>query len=281
MARLTEAARRWRVALDRPYPDVHPGDLVYGCALADGTPAVIKTEPDRGPEDEFLTGIDALVLYGGEGMARVLEFDRDERVVLMERISPGEPLWRTPISEALDAIASVMAKLRRPPADGHRFPSVRAYHRAWTDHVQRYGGAGPIDADLFDIGERSFLELCGSQSDTVVLHRDLHYGNVLSSDRQGWLAIDPKGVVGEPCYEVGPLFWNRLDELDAPASPLRAMRWRVEAFAERTGFDRERVRGWALAQAVLSEIWSADDPEKQVQVDMRAARLLHEIGALG
>jgi hypothetical protein len=58
------------------------------------------------------------------------------------------------------------------------------------------------------------------------------------------------------------------------------MRRRIEALAELTGFERERIRRWGLAQAVLSEIWSADDPTKAAHVDMRAARLLHDVGPL-
>jgi streptomycin 6-kinase len=280
IARLTRAAERWAITLGEPYADIYPGNLVYDCTLADGTPAVIKTEPERPDEDEFLTGIDALLLYAGRGMARVLEIDRAERIVVMERVVPGEPLWQEPIDRALEAVASVMAKLRASPPD-ESFPDVRAYHRAWPNHVHLYGGPGPIDADLFEMGERLFLELCDSSADPVVLHGDLHYGNVLSSERDGWLAIDPKGVSGEPCYEVGDLFHNRVDELFETSDPVAAMRRRVDALADLTGFDRERIRLWALSQAVVSEIWTADDPRSAADVDMRAARLLHRIGALG
>lgn len=131
------------------------------------------------------------------------------------------------------------------------------------------------------MGERLFLELCETSGAPVVLHGDLHYGNVLRSDRAGWLAIDPKGVTGEPCYEVGDLFRNRIDELYESADPVRAMRWRVEALADLTGFDRERVRLWSLAQAVLSAVWTADNPRRAGDADLRGARLLHQVGALG
>ena len=278
---LTRAVQKWGITLGEPYVDVYPGNLVYRCTLPDGIPAVIKTEPDRGTEDEFLTGLDALVLYGGRGMVRVLEVAREDRIVLMERVVPGETLWDAPIDRALGAVASVMSKLRGAPPKQNSFPDVRAYHRAWPNHVRLYRGPGPIDADLFDIGERLFIELCDSAAEPVVLHGDLHYGNVLSSDREEWLAIDPKGVIGEPCYEVGDLFRNRVDELYGSADAIRAMRRRVEAVAHVTGFDPERIRAWALAQAVLSEIWTADDPARAHDVDMRAARLLHEIGVLG
>jgi streptomycin 6-kinase len=260
---------------------VHPGNLVYHCTLQDGSPAVIKTEPDRGAEDEFITGVDALVLYAGRGMVRVLRVAHAERIVLMELVVPGEPLWSAPIDRALHGVASVMAKLRKAPPDHRSFPNVRAYQRAWPNHVRHYGGPGPIDADLFEIGEQLFTELCDSSAAAVVLHGDLHYGNVLSSDREGWVAIDPKGVTGEPCYEVGDILRNRVDELYEMSSPAQAMRRRVEALADLTGFDRERIRLWALAQAVLSEVWTADDPARGADVDLRAARLLHQVGRLG
>jgi streptomycin 6-kinase len=277
---LQQVAEEWAIALGEPYTGVYPGNLVYRCTLADGTPAVIKTEPDRSDDDEFLSGVDALLLYGGKGVARVLRFDRERRVLLMERVVPGVSLWGETIERALEAAAFVMSKLRTPPPDHHAFPSVRVYHRAWPSHVQLHGGAGPIDADLFDIGERSFLELCDSSAESVVLHGDLHYGNVLSSERDGWLAIDPKGLIGEACYEVGDLLRNRVDELFESADAAGAMRRRIELLADLTGFDPERVRLWGLAQAVLSEIWSTEE-RRASRVDMRAARLLHDVGPLG
>ena len=279
-SRVTRAVDRWALTLGEPYPDVYPGNFVCRCILANGIQAVIKTEPEHGEDDEFLGGVEAMVLYGGRGMVRVLELARDERIVLMERVVPGETAWREPIDRALDAVASVMRNLRMAPPPGHSFPDVRAYHRAWPRNVRLYGGPGPIDADLFEIGEKLFLELCDSSTAPVVLHGDLHYGNVLRSERESWLAIDPKGVIGEPCYEVGDVFRNRVDELYGASDPVRAMRRRVEALADLTGFDRERVRLWALAQAVLSEVWKADNTSRAADVDLRAARLLHQIGPI-
>ncbi len=220
---VARAVERWGITLGEPYAGAHPGNLVYRCTLPDGTHAVVKAEPERTGDDEFFSGLDALLLYAGRGMVRVLEVSREERTVLLERVEPGETLWGAPIDVALRAVAGVMTSLRAQPPHGHALPDVRGYHRAWPNHVRLYGGPGPIDPDLFEIGERLFLELCDTSAPHVVLHRDLHYGNVLRSDRQGWLAIDPKGMTGEPCYEVGALFRNRIDELYDSADPVRAM----------------------------------------------------------
>jgi streptomycin 6-kinase len=283
--RVNRAVESWSLTLGEPYPDVFPGNFVCRCSLPDGTRAVIKTEPDseRGHADEFVSGIDAMLLYDGHGMARVLKFARQDRVVLMENVEPGDTMWHEPIDQALEAVASVMRKLQKAPPPDHSLPDVRAYKRAWPTHVRLYFGPGPIDADLFQMGERLFVEMCDTSAAPVVLHGDLHFGNVLRSEREPWLAIDPKGVIGEPCYEVGDVFRNRVDELLEAPDPARAMRRRVEMVADLTGFDRERIRLWALAQAVLSAIWTADDPDpsRAANVDMRAARLLKQIGPIG
>ncbi len=71
-----------------------------------------------------------------------------------------------------------------------------------------------------------------------------------------WLAIDPKGVVGEREYEVGALLRNCL--LSSPL-PERILARRVSQLAEELGFERERVLGWGLAQAVLSAWWIIED----------------------
>jgi streptomycin 6-kinase len=278
--RLAFAVERWGLTMGEPYPDVYPGNFVCRCSLPDGTQAVIKTEPERG-DGEFLSGIDALLLYGGHGMVRVLELARAERVVLMELVVPGETTWREPIDRALEAVASVMSKLRMAPPPAYSFPDVRGYRRAWSGNIRLYGGPGPIDPDLFEEGERLFVELCDTSVAPVVLHGDLHFGNVLSSDRESWQAIDPKGLIGEPCYEVGDVLRNRVDELYEKSDPVGAMRRRIEVISDLTGFDRERIRLWALAQAVLSEIWTAEDPDGSANVDLRAARLLKQIGPIG
>ena len=48
----------------------------------------------------------------------------------------------------------------------------------------------------------------------TLIHADLHYENVMAADREPWLAIDPKPVSGDPHYELAPMLWNRVEELD-------------------------------------------------------------------
>jgi streptomycin 6-kinase len=92
-----------------------------------------------------------------------------------------------------------------------------------------------------------------------VLHGDLNYGNVLSSARDRWLAIDPKGVVGEQVFDTAILLHDPSDRILAQPSPSRFLARRVDVIVEVTGFDRRRVIDWGFAYAVLSGVWSAEE----------------------
>ncbi len=108
----------------------------------------------------------------------------------------------------------------------------------------------------------------------VLLHGDLHHDNILSADREPWLAIDPKGVVGEAEYEVGAFVRNRLF---AGPKPEMLLARRVDQFVDELGFDRERIVGWSLAQAVLSAWWSFEDSGHVWNEAIACAELLAEL----
>jgi len=95
----------------------------------------------------------------------------------------------------------------------------------------------------------AFLESAGpAQRERVLLHQDLHGGNVLLSER-GWLAIDAKPLVGEREFDVASLIRDR-----RPTTKT-AMARRLDYLVDRLSLDRERTRGWAIAHALA---WDGD-----------------------
>jgi streptomycin 6-kinase len=96
----------------------------------------------------------------------------------------------------------------------------------------------------------------------VLLHGDLHHENVLRSRREPWLAIDPKGVAGEPAYEAGALLRNPYPRLLEEPEPGRLASRRLDRLAGELKLDRSRLRDWAFAQAVLSAIWHLEDGDE-------------------
>lgn len=210
---------------------------------------------------ELLTEIEALRLYDGRGIAQLVAADPEQGALLLERLRPGTML-STLADDALatSIAAGVMRQLWRPVPPDHPFPSVAKWAAGLGRLRQRFGGGtGPLPPLMVERAEALFRDLIASMSGSVLLHGDLHHFNILAAERQPWLAIDPKGLVGEPEYEVGPLLCNPFPRLLTMPHVDCILARRVDQLAEELGFDRARLAGWAVAQAVLSAWWCIED----------------------
>lgn len=272
---LEEAAARWHLEVASPF-----GPLSYNyvspAVRVGGEAAVLKAGV---PCAELRNEISALRHYDGRSAVRLLEADPGRGLLLLERVAPGTPLEELDDDEEATRIAaSVMQRLWRPPPAGHEFPTVGGWLRGFERHRARCdGGPGPFPVGLFDRAEALAAELLASSAPPVVLHGDLHHWNILCGEREPWLAIDPKGVIGEPAYEAGALLRNpRPHYLQWPGID-RIMTRRVEILAETLGFDRGRIAGWGLAQAVLSACWSYDDHSGGWEPAIACAEILERV----
>ncbi|WP_421906365.1 aminoglycoside phosphotransferase family protein [Mameliella sp.] len=83
-----------------------------------------------------------------------------------------------------------------------------------------------------------------------LMHGDLNFDNIIQSDR-GWLAIDPKGIVADPCYEFAVAFRNPTDEPDRIATPERMLEL-ARLFALHTNLDEERILQFGFVHVAMS-----------------------------
>lgn len=253
-ATLERVRRHWGLRLGETFAYVGYA-YVIRAELPDGTPVVLKLAP---PDKEFVSEAAALRHYDGHGVCRLLDADDTVVALLLERLEPGETLATLEDDVAATEIAAnVMKRLFRPlPAD-HAFPTIERWGQAFQRVRERYGDSGgSFPPELFEPASRLYFDLCASQTGPVLLHGDLHHYNILSATREPWLAIDPKGLAGEPAYEIGPYLYNRLDAgPDIRALTLR----RIDQFAGILGLDRQRLIGWGFCQSVLSTLWTFED----------------------
>lgn len=229
-------------------------------------PAMLKLFLDA---DESRSGA-LMAWWAGEGAARV--FARDDAGMLMERASGAACLAHMSRSGQDDAACRILcataARLhtQRPISFSGAIPLA-----------QWFGELGPIAAQHGGLLVRCAAvadELLESMLDATVLHGDLHHGNVLDFEERGWLAIDPKGLIGDRGFDYVPMFINP-DVVDptrpVATDPGRFSR-RVEVVAAAAGLERTRLLQWILAGAGLSAAWFIGDG-KPAAVSLRIAEL--------
>ena len=91
--------------------------------------------------------------------------------------------------------------------------------------------------------------LASNRSHSVLLHGDLHHENIIKSDT-GWVTIDPRGIIGEPLFDVCAFIYNPIDELLKRDNVTRIIEQRIEAFVTRLGYSRQRIIDWLYVRTV-------------------------------
>ena len=214
--------------------------------LPDGGDAVFKV---NFPEPESEHEADALASWDGIGAARLFAQDAERRALLVERCVPGTSLWELEEEQANEIAAGVLAQLwqARPGGEFRRLYDEAA---RWADDLPKsWEAAGrPFERALVDEAV-GFLRAQPPPADPALLHQDLHGGNILRSER-GWLAIDPKPLVGERAFDVASLLRDRREELARDPAADARIRHRLEFFSDRLELEREQVRGWGIAHAL-------------------------------
>lgn len=253
---IADCRERWQLELDEPFEDARIG-FVTRATRADGTPVVLKVNK---PEPDGEHEASALRHWASNGAVRLLDDDAGRWALLLERLDPGERLWDLPDEAATNQIAATV--LRRlhaaaPPAADAPFRRLADAAAAWAAKLphdwERFGR--PFERRLLDEALDLLRDLPQTPLPSVVLHQDFHGGNILRDAERGWLAIDPKPLVGDPAFDAASLLRDRRGSLSIDPDPERRVRRRLDQLAELLDMDRERMRGWGIAHAVG---WAAE-----------------------
>jgi streptomycin 6-kinase len=238
---VAECAAEWDLRVAAPYTQGAAGYVVR-VDLSDGTPAVLKLiYPHREAEHEA----DALEVWNGDGAVRLLAYDAERRAMLLERCEPGTLLAHTDAQTALDVLIALLPRLWKS-VDGD-FRPLDEEAAWWVEELPaEWDRAGrPCSRDVIERVAQLAAELAGAQGAQVLLHQDLHTDNVLSAQREPWLVIDPKPLLGEREFAVAPIVRDYV-----LGHSHRDVRNRLDRLTGALALDRERARGWTIVQTV-------------------------------
>lgn len=220
------------------------------------TPAMLKVPRVLEERD----GGRLMVRWAGRGAAPVLLHD-DDAIVLERALGPRSlTRWvAAGTAEDDDRATAVLC-------------AVTGELHAVGDGVGQDDGV-PLERWFADLltgvaGHEGFLgraaalahALLDEQRDVVVLHGDIHHGNVLDFGDDAharWRAIDPKFLVGDRAFDYANIVCNPSHTI--ATTPGRLAR-QVSVICEAAGLDHERLLRWIVAWTGLSATWYQGDP---------------------
>ena len=233
---VADLLQRWSCVPDGPV--LHGAVGVVLPVRRDGLPAVIKVSfPHPGNVDQPF----AFAAWDGRGAVRLYDRDDARFAMLLERAGPGTLAEVADNDKAVGVLGELSRRLAVPAPAG--LPRLRDQVVGWESEIRaaEFLPRGTVDAAIAALRELDHPE--------TMVHGDLHDSNVLAGSREPWLAIDPKGIVGDPAYDAFTVIHS--PRLLLTSGHIRAL----DVFCEAAEIDRERARRWALVRAVRSVLW--------------------------
>lgn len=257
--RVARFVERWRLTPERVFAAGGQISMIVLVRTADDLPAVLKIGMvTRESAQEHA----ALAHWDGRGAVRLLDADPAEGALLLERLHADVSLRSLAEPKAMLEAAGVLQRLWVPPADGHPFSSVAEYTGELAEKLRERRGqewaaqARPLIDEALGVHEGLVAGSGAGSVESVLLHGDYHHGNVLAAERNPWLAIDPKPLVGERAFDLAWLVRDRLSTLAAQPGSRAAARRRLAKLASSLEVDEGRLRGWTLFRSVEAGVWA-------------------------
>ncbi|MFC7061710.1 aminoglycoside phosphotransferase family protein [Halobacillus seohaensis] len=249
---ITYCEKRWRLTMYQPYELSF--NYVAPAIFDDGSEAVVKIGL---PGGEHKDEIKALRSLNRKGIVKLIDDDPIKRVLILEKIQPGQMLAELEDDEKATRVAAELARNLVVPVPSHSsIPTTKEREnnlkQICMDHCN---GLGPISSQTLNQALQIFTYMNNSIQYPTLLHGDFHHYNVLQKGDGSWVAIDPKGIVGEIAYDLIQFLLNCLPV----HGKKETIRKRVKIFTELLNLDHERFLLWGYCHTVLATAWTVDE----------------------
>lgn len=261
---LKDIENLWQLQHMQPYATTFSSHIYL--AQYQGTPVTLKFIK---PESDEHHSPEILRYFGGKGAAKLLQ--SQENALLLEyldsELSLKELVEQGKDDEATHIIASVIKELH-----SERITPLPQNVRTLQRHLRSlFRKAETEPFSIYDRAAKLAQELLFSERDVCLLHGDIHHENILHSKR-GWLAIDPKGIIGERTYEVANTLCNP-DKMPNIVHNMERMQRQADVLASILELDKKRILAFAFVHSCISMCWSIED-NQDISYAMKCSELL-------
>jgi streptomycin 6-kinase len=251
---IEKLAIKWGLSGLSPVANCSYHYVMTGDRLPDHFPIILKLGIDK---EALKREYEVLKFYQGRGCCKVLDADFKNKAMLLERFIPGVSLknfFPRADRQAVMYAANVIKHLHSMQLEyAYSFSTVHD----WLQSLYKENEL--IPKEMLHKARELSDQLVKTKLNLVLLHGDLHHDNILSNGKDGYRAIDPKGVIGEAAYEVGAFIRNPMPELLAQPNPVQIIRQRLDLFSDFLNLNKRRLQDWSYVQAVLAACWAIED----------------------
>ncbi|SCZ08516.1 aminoglycoside phosphotransferase family protein [Alkaliphilus peptidifermentans] len=164
------------------------------------------------PCREVFTEYNTLREYNGKRFCNVFDSDIENGVILEECIKPGIRLRdEQSLEKRLNVFSNLFNGLHIEPEN----PSMYPTYIEWVSRITKYMSGRDDYKELYlymKKAENICLQISQSYNRKMLLHGDFHHDNILLNDDGEYKIIDPKGVVGDPIFDVPRYILNESEE---------------------------------------------------------------------
>jgi len=253
-ATVAHLCSKWGIELDPVIPDTVITLVLFGHSPELGQ-VVIKSSPLA---DEFRAEATALRLAAGDDVSRLYDADFEHSTMVVERIVPGTQLRDVPMSDedATRLAAELVRGFWRPVEDPTDLHPLRRWMRALFDWTPR---PELLASDLVEQAQELAATLLAGSTRTSLLHGDFQHHNLLQRASGEWTIIDPKGLYGDPGFDIAAWMYNP-SWVSERSDYLNLATRRIAICSHAWGIPEDELAAWAYVGAVLNTCsWATSD----------------------
>lgn len=271
---IAKSEAHFGIKAEAPFDNLSYNYIAHGVNRV-GKAIVLKVSFKK---DELAKEMRTLTAFAGRGAVQVIEWNDELGAAVLERAIPGTPLSATMDDRvATEIFCEVFGRLRSPfVGEKGDFQKMRRWFEAFARYRDRFGTKGPLPEHWVVRAEETLEDLLRTTTETVLIHGDLHHGNILRYGDGDWVVIDPKGIIGDIYFETIQYLLNYVDR-DGDCDTVLSRR--VEIMSERLGLDRSRIAQWGIARGVLEACWAIEgsaDWKEGIDISERFTKLLND-----
>ncbi len=192
--------------------DSYSVNCIFICRSREWGDAILKIGKSGA---ECFTEANCLREYNGGRFCKLLDADIENGIMLQECIKPGTRLRdEQSLEKRLRIFSELYRGLHIAPRKSEIYPTYLGWVRKITDYMNTREDHQELYRHM-KRAERICSALCDMFSEKMLLHGDLHHDNILLAGDGQYRIIDPKGVIGDPIFDIPRFILNEFYDVYA------------------------------------------------------------------